>query len=114
MNKESSINEEPFIDITYEELGCYLGNKAVIPVRKDWLNSVKSSIDVHKECTKCNKHFPLEDFNNDKRRLLGKRSQCRACYKKGASKICNKKPPKEKAKEEVERKIEFKITNFNS
>lgn len=101
-----------YSEITYEELGCYVGNKAVISVSKEWLESIKSTIDVHKECTKCNKHLPLENFNNDKRRLLGKRSQCRTCYKNRSIKKTATIKPKAKAKpqEEPAPKIEYTLT----
>ena len=96
-----------YSEITYEELGCYVGNKAVISVSSDWLNSIKSTIEVHKECTKCNQHLPLEEFNNDKRRLLGKRSQCRSCYKNGST-----DQTKVRAKEDTAQKIEFTLTQL--
>lgn len=100
-----------YTEITYEELGCYVGNKAVISVSTDWLNSIKSTIDVHKECTKCNKHLPLEHFNNDKRRLLGKRSQCKSCYKDGSiKKTATITKPKEL--EEPTSKIQFTLTEL--
>lgn len=100
-----------YTEITYEELGCYVGNKAVISVSTDWLNSIKSTIDIHKECTKCNKHLPLEHFNNDKRRLLGKRSQCKTCYKDGSiKKTATITKPKEL--EEPTSKIQFTLTEL--
>lgn len=100
-----------YTEITYEELGCYVGNKAVISVSKEWLNSIKSTIDIHKECTKCNKHLPLEHFNNDKRRLLGKRSQCKSCYKDGSiKKTATITKPKEL--EEPTSKIQFTLTEL--
>jgi len=95
-----------FKEITYEELGCYVGNKAVISVSADWLDSIKSTIEVHKECTKCQKHMPLKEFNNDKRRLLGKRSQCRSCYK--GSNSTSVKPTEDVPK------IEYVLTDFNA
>jgi hypothetical protein len=109
MKQESKSN---YSEITYEELGCYVGNKAVISVSAEWLNSIKSTIDVHKECTKCNKHLPLEHFNNDKRRLLGKRSQCKTCYKDGSIKKTSTIKPKAKVKVEEESapKIEYTLT----
>jgi len=103
MNKTK---ESYFKEITYQELGCYVGNKAVISVSADWLDSIKSTIEVHKECTKCNKHLPLQEFNNDKRRLLGKRSQCRSCYKEA-------NPTSTKPIEDVP-KIEYVLTDFNA
>jgi len=103
MNKTK---ESHFKEITYEELGCYVGNKAVISVSADWLDSIKSTIEVHKECTKCHKHMPLKEFNNDKRRLLGKRSQCRSCYKKSNS--ASVKPIEDVPK------IEYVLTDFNA
>ena len=101
-----------YSEITYEELGCYVGNKAVISVSKDWLDSIKSAIDVHKECTKCNEHLPLKHFNNDKRRLLGKRSQCKTCYKDNSIKKTStiKTKAKPKAEEEPVQKIEYTLT----
>ena len=100
-----------YTEITYEELGCYVGNKAVISVSKEWLDSIKSTIDVYKECTKCNKHLPLEHFNNDKRRLLGKRSQCKSCYKDGSiKKTATITKPKEL--EEPTSKIQFTLTEL--
>jgi hypothetical protein len=93
------------VEITYDELGCYVGRKAVVLVSKSWLDSVKSTIQVKKECSKCKKNLPLEDFNQDKRRLFGKRSQCRPCYKD------NTKPKKEKKLDE-EPKIEYTLTQL--
>ena len=94
-----------FSEITYDELGCYVGKKAVIQVSADWLNSVKSTINVKKECTKCKTNLPLKEFNADKRRLFGKRSQCKTCYKDGVSKsnLTEKEPTP---------KIEFTITKL--
>lgn len=91
-----------YSEITYDELGCYVGKKAVILVSKDWLDSVKSTIDIRKECTKCKTNLPLKEFNNDKRRLFNKRSQCKSCYKDGVSKSNTTK------KESIP-KIEFTI-----
>lgn len=94
-----------YSEITYDELGCYVGKKAVVLVSEDWLDSVKSAIDVKKECSKCKTNLPLEEFNSDKRRLFGKRSQCRSCYKDGASKSnVNKK--------ESNPKIEYTLTTL--
>ena len=61
---------------------------------------------VYKECTKCQKHMPLKEFNNDKRRLLGKRSQCRSCYK--GSNSTSVKPTEDVPK------IEYVLTDFNA
>jgi hypothetical protein len=94
-----------YTEITYDELGCYIGKKAVVLVSKDWLESVKSTIDVKKECSKCNTNLPLSDFNSDKRRLFGKRSQCRSCYKTNASKSNS-------SEKEPTPKIEFTITKL--
>jgi hypothetical protein len=91
-----------YSEITYDELGCYVGKKAVILVSKDWLNSVKSTIEVKKECTKCQANLPLKEFNSDKRRLFGKRSQCKPCYKDSA-------PKSNTTKKESIPKIEFTI-----
>lgn len=91
-----------YSEITYDELGCYVGKKAVILVSKDWLNSVKSTIDVKKECTKCKTNLPLKEFNSDKRRLFGKRSQCKPCYKNSVTKSNT-------TKKESTPKIEFTI-----
>jgi len=94
-----------YAEITYDELGCYVGKKAVVLVSQDWLDSVKSTIDVKKECTKCKTNLPLKEFNTDKRRLFGKRSQCKSCYKDGSYKSnINKK--------ESTPKIEFTITKL--
>jgi len=103
MDQKVPNENEPYTDITYEELGCYVGNKAVVSVSKSWLDSIKSTIDIKKECTKCNTHLSLEEFNNDKRRLLGKRSQCKSCYKSGA---------KAKKVDKEEPKIEYTLTQL--
>ena len=105
MDQKVPNENEAYADITYEELGCYVGNKAVVSVSKSWLDSIKSTIDIKKECTKCNTHLPLEEFNSDKRRLLGKRSQCKSCYKSGVTK---KTEPIDKE----ETKIEYNLTHF--
>lgn len=108
MDQEIPIDEELFTDITYEELGCYVGNKAVISVNKSWLDAIKSNIQVKKQCTKCKTYLPLDEFNIDKRRLFGKRSQCRPCYKHGA------KPKKVDKELETNEKIEFTLTTFEN
>jgi len=105
MDEEKPINKELFTDITYEDLGCYVGSKAVISVNKSWLDSIKSTIEVKKQCTKCKTHLPLDEFNIDSRRLLGKRSQCRPCYKSGS------KNQKEKNLDE-QPKIEYTLTQL--
>lgn len=94
-----------YAEITYDELGCYIGKKAVVLVSKDWLESVKSTIDVKKECTKCKANLPLSNFNSDKRRLFGKRSQCRSCYKIST-------PQSKTTEKELTPKIEFTITKL--
>ena len=103
MDQKVPNENEAYTDITYEELGCYVGNKAVVSVSKSWLDAIKSNIEVKKECTKCKTYLPLGEFNSDKRRLLGKRSQCRPCYKSGAK-------PKKEIKEEP--KIEYTLTEL--
>lgn len=109
MNQESH-KEEFYDEITYEDLGCYVGNKATIKVSKEWLQSIKSTIEVKKQCTKCNEYLTLDDFNTDNRRLLRKRSQCRQCYKDGSIKKTSIIKSKPKIEEEPAPKIEYTLT----
>lgn len=92
--------------ITYKELGDYIGKKVNVLVSKDWLDQVKESTDLKKECSKCNKSLSLNQFNNDKRRQFGKRSQCKSCYKEANSALT-------KPIEDVP-KIEYVLTDFNA
>ena len=69
----------PYVDITYEELGNYLGAKGVVKVSRAWLESlneasnrtytvaeilVSSIKDKHKEQEKI--EYKLTDLNNEK------------------------------------------------
>ncbi len=110
-------------NITYEELGEYIGNKGIVKVSKPWLKDLMGEIAPqkahtplstpsesdseasHKECSKCNEMLPLNKFNNDKRRKFGKRSQCKKCY--------NAQHNKSHSTEEEYPPIEYKLTNFN-
>lgn len=118
MNKNSS-----YQTITYGELGEYVGNKGIVKVSKPWLQTLMGEIasqkahsapsgaseadpePSHKECSKCHKTLPLNKFNNDKRRKLGKRSQCKKCYKA--------QHHKSTSAEEDYPPIEYKLTDFN-
>ena len=95
------------INITYEELGEYVGAKAVVRVTKEWFDSLTGIEHTKKGCTKCNELLPLDKFNTDKRRLQGKRSQCKSCYKKGS----NSRAVALTSQEEP--KIEYKLTDLN-
>lgn len=108
--------------ITYEELGDYVGNRGLVKVSKSWLNTLMGEIHPQKaseaplegseseddpsskECTKCNKTLPFSQFNNDKRRKFGKRSQCKKCYKRQNN---------NSSSEEELPKIEFTLTTFD-
>jgi len=92
-----------YTEISYEELGDYFGRKSVIRVEKEWLDLVMSETGGAKECSKCNDILPIDDFNADKRRKFGKRSQCKSCYKDGATVTPNEELPK----------IEYILTNLN-
>ena len=75
------MKQETYKEISYEELGDYVGRKAIIQVNKKWLDLIMRETGGAKECSKCKEILPIDEFNNDKRRLLGKRSQCKSCYK---------------------------------
>lgn len=104
------------IPITYEELGDYIGRKTIALVSQDWLESIKSATQVTKQCSKCEQELPLDSFNNDKRRQFGKRSQCKSCYKESSSsqdvKVALDNSAKEDYSNDIESKIEYKITHF--
>ena len=104
------------IPITYEELGDYIGKKTIVLVSQDWLESIKSATEVTKQCSKCEQDLPLDSFNNDKRRQFGKRSQCKSCYKGSPSsqdvKVALDNTTKEDYSNDIEPKIEYKITHF--
>ena len=107
--------------ITYEELGDFIGKRGLVKVSKPWLDSLMGELapskaqealsktlalkpePTSKECSKCNRLLPLHDFSNDKRRKLGKRSQCKDCNK-GCGKVTT---------EEELPKIEFTLTTFD-
>ena len=90
-------------EISYEELGDYLGRKSIIRVDKEWLDLIMTETGGAKECSKCNDILPIDDFNADKRRKFGKRSQCKSCYKDGSTVTPNEELPK----------IEYILTNLN-
>ena len=92
------------INITYEELGEYVGSKATVQVTKQWWDSLTGIEHTKKGCTKCNELLPLDKFNTDQRRHLGKRSQCKSCYKNNSA---SQFVPQE------ESKIEYKLINLN-
>ena len=60
----------PYTEVTYEELGDYVGRKSIVQVSNDWFETI-----CYKECSKCKNLLQLDEFNNDKRRKFGKRSQ---------------------------------------
>ena len=99
------------IPITYEELGDYIGRKTIVLVSQDWLESIKSATQVTKKCSKCEQDLPLDSFNNDKRRQLGKRSQCKSCYQQGSNNSLDKSLGNDYDKE-IEQKIEYTLTQF--
>jgi hypothetical protein len=120
MNEEKSSTYE---EISYTELGDYVGNKAMVRVSKDWLDSLRGEIieecvGVAKECSKCNKILPLERFSGDKRRKFGKRSQCKLCYKdRPVTKISKLKTFSKKTinkDSEKEDKISYTLINLNN
>lgn len=98
-----------YAEISCEELGDYFGKKAVIRVDKKWLDSIMCETGGSKECSKCKKALPINDFNADKRRKFGRRSQCKNCYKDTPANT----PQSKVASNEDLPKIEFKLTNFN-
>ena len=105
MSEKSSL----YTEVTYKELGDYVGKKATILVSSEWLEVIRGTIEAKKKCSKCNNFLPLDCFNNDKRRQFGKRSQCKSCYKEGS-------PSTNKAQyaDDVEPKIEYTITHFDN
>lgn len=94
------------INMTYEELGDYVGNKTLVQVTKQWFDSLVGIEHTKKGCTKCNEFLPLEKFGADSRRHLGKRSQCKSCYK---NRNKSNLPP---VKAEEEPKIEYTLTQL--
>ena len=99
------------LDITYEELGEYVGGKGVVQVNKKWLDSVTGVGQTKKGCSKCKQLLPLDAFNNDKRRKFGKRSQCKSCYKNHSIQTVAPKVSRLAPKEES--KIEYQLINLN-
>ena len=62
-----------YAEISYTELGNYVGRKAIIQVSKNWLDLLRGEAKDQptkgtKECSKCKEFLPLNKFNNDKRR----------------------------------------------
>ena len=100
-----------YIDITYEELGEYVGSKGIVQVNKKWLDSVTGIDHAKKGCSKCKQLLPLDAFNNDKRRKFGKRSQCKSCYKNSFGENITSKVSRLAPKEES--KIEYQLINLN-
>ena len=98
-----------YTEISYEELGDYFGRKSVIRVEKEWLDLIMSETGGAKECSKCNDILPIDDFNADKRRKFGKRSQCRSCYKGDSSSTSKSRI----ASTEESPKIEYTLINLN-
>ena len=106
-------NDSQFTQITYEELGDYIGKKALISVSSEWFEVIRGTIEGKKKCSKCNEFLPLDSFNNDKRRQFGKRSQCRSCYQEAhASKNNVDNSSKDSYGSEVEQKIEYTLTHL--
>ena len=102
-----------YTEISYKELGDFVGKKVLVPVSKDWLDILRGAIEEDsssKECSKCNEILPLNKFNNDKRRKFGKRSQCKDCYKGKSTALTSSHTlsPKEESS-----KIEFTLTTFD-
>ena len=44
------------INMTYEELGDYVGNKTLVQVTKQWFDSLAGIEHTKKGCTKCKEH----------------------------------------------------------
>ena len=109
-------NLSDFTQISYEELGDYIGKKAVVLVSTEWLEVIRGTIEAKKKCSKCKEFLPLDSFNNDKRRQFGKRSQCKSCYKEASVsqdvKVSLDNTTKESYSEEVVPKIEYTLTKF--
>tara|TARA_R110002020_G_scaffold294758_2_gene510493 strand:+ start:389 stop:721 length:333 start_codon:yes stop_codon:yes gene_type:complete len=102
-----------YTEISYKDLGDFVGKKILVPVSKDWLDVLRGAVEekaTSKECTKCNQVLPLSKFNNDKRRKFGKRSQCKDCYNSHSSAISSSHTV---SKKEESPKIEFTLTTFN-
>jgi len=112
-----------YIEISYKDLGNYVGNKAIVQVRRSWLDLLIGKTDeeyseTSKECSKCKESLPLNKFNNDKRRKFGKRSQCKSCYKERSNTKITKtkvypKSPKN-SDPEKEDKISYTLINLNN
>ena len=96
-------------EISYEELGDYFGRKSIIRVDKEWLDLIMTETGGAKECSKCNDILPIDDFNADKRRRFGKRSQCKSCYK---GEVPSTSKSTITSTEELP-KIEYLLTNLN-
>ena len=120
MEKEMS---SIYSEISYAELGNYVGKKAIIQVSKNWLDLLRGEAKDQptkgtKECSKCKEFLPLNKFNNDKRRKFGKRSQCKSCYKEqSATKITKSKVYSKNFKNsdsEKEEKISYTLINLNN
>ena len=108
------MKQETYKEISYEELGDYVGRKAIIQVNKKWLDLIMRETGGAKECSKCKEILPIDEFNNDKRRRFGKRSQCKSCYS-GTSPDTTDQPKsktKPTTKEQIIPKIEYTITNL--
>lgn len=112
-----------YIEISYQDLGNYVGNKAIVQVRRSWLDLLIGKTDeeyseTSKECSKCKESLPLNKFNNDKRRKFGKRSQCKSCYKERSNtKITKAKVYLKSSKNsdpEKEDKISYTLINLNN
>ena len=101
MKRYNPHDHPPYVSLTYEELGDYVGIKSIIKVSAEWFETICS-----KECSKCKTLLQLNEFNNDKRRKFGKRSQCKSCSKDGSPKVA---PPQF----QEESKIEYKLVNLN-
>jgi|TARA_Y100000289_G_scaffold62654_1_gene72175 formylmethanofuran dehydrogenase subunit E len=104
-------NNSQFTQITYEELGDYIGKKALVSVSAEWFEIIRGTIEGKKKCSKCNEFLSLDEFNNDKRRQFGKRSQCKSCYQEGSKNTLDKSSSNDYVKE-VEQKIEYTLTQL--
>ena len=106
-------NNSKFTQITYEELGDYIGKKALVSVSAEWFEIIRGTIEGKKKCSKCNEFLSLDEFNNDKRRQFGKRSQCKSCYQEGSATKNNvDKSSSDDYGKEVEQKIEYTLTQL--
>jgi hypothetical protein len=54
---------KPFIDITYEELGQWVGPKAIVKVNTKWLDFLKGNLELDSEEQKPNNNATIVDVD---------------------------------------------------